>query len=214
MDYDVARHIGAVAREVRACERDGKPARAVIAGRRYDTGIEDAWDALTNGERIPRWFLPIGGDLRLGGRYQIEGNAGGTIIECEPPRRLALSWEFAGTISWVTVTLDEEAQASTRLVLEHVALIDPQFEGFWGQFGPGATGIGWDLSLLGLASYLEDGAGKPPEGDLVWLASENGKAFVGASSEAWRAAAIAFGTDPGQAKEAADRTVQAYTAGG
>lgn len=214
MEYDVARHVGAITREVRACGRDGKPARAVIAGRRFGSAVEDVWEALTDAERIARWFLPIGGDLRLGGRYQIEANAGGTVMECEPPRRLAVSWEFAGTISWVTITLDADAEGATRLELEHVTLIDPQLELLWGQFGPGATGIGWDLSLLGLASYLEDGVGKPPEGDLVWLASENGKAFVGASSEAWRAAAIAFGTDPAVAKEAADRTTQAYTAGG
>jgi uncharacterized protein YndB with AHSA1/START domain len=214
MDYDVARHVGAVTREVRTCERDGKPARAVLAGRSFDTGIEDAWDALTSAERIPRWLLPVSGDLRLGGRYQLEGNAGGTIMECEPPRRLAVSWEYGGSTSWVTVTLDEEAEGSTRLELEHVALIDPQFEGFWEQFGPGAVGVGWDLMLLGLASHLEDGRGKPPEGDLAWLASANGKAFVGASSEAWRAAAVAFGTDPAAAKGAADRTTAAYTAGG
>ena len=32
-------------------------------------------------ERIPRWFLPVSGDLRLGGRYQLEGNAGGEVLE-------------------------------------------------------------------------------------------------------------------------------------
>ena len=46
------------------------------------------WDACTNAERIPRWFLPVSGDLRLGGRYQLEGNAGGTIERCDPPRSL------------------------------------------------------------------------------------------------------------------------------
>jgi uncharacterized protein YndB with AHSA1/START domain len=44
---------------------------------------------------IPRWFLPIAGDLRLGGRFQLEGNAGGEITECRPPRRLAVTWELA-----------------------------------------------------------------------------------------------------------------------
>lgn len=39
------------------------------------------WDACTDPERIPRWFLPISGDLRLNGRYQLEGNAGGAITE-------------------------------------------------------------------------------------------------------------------------------------
>ena len=43
------------------------------------------WDACTDPERIGRWFLPVSGDLRLGGRYQLEGNAGGEILRCEPP---------------------------------------------------------------------------------------------------------------------------------
>ena len=34
-----------------------------------DAAIDDVWDACTNPERIPRWFLPVSGDLRLGGRY-------------------------------------------------------------------------------------------------------------------------------------------------
>ena len=58
----------------------------VVASRSYDTDIDDLWEAITNAERIPRWFLPITGELRLGGRYQLQGNAGGTITACEPPR--------------------------------------------------------------------------------------------------------------------------------
>ena len=49
-------------------------ARTLTISRVYDTGIEDLWDACTNPERIPRWFLPVSGDLELGGRYALEGN--------------------------------------------------------------------------------------------------------------------------------------------
>ena len=66
-------------------ERDGQPARAVTLARSYATTVEDLWDAVTNGERILRWFLPISGELAPGGRYQLEGNAGGVITACEPP---------------------------------------------------------------------------------------------------------------------------------
>ena len=62
--------------------------------RTYDAPIEDVWDALTNPERIGRWFLPISGDYRLGGRYQFEGNAGGEILDCERPHRLRVSWVY------------------------------------------------------------------------------------------------------------------------
>ena len=90
MKIDVLRYIGAVTREVRSCDYEGRPARVVVATCAYDTTITDVWDAITNAERISRWFLPISGDLRLGGRYQLQGNASGQVIGCEPPRSLAV----------------------------------------------------------------------------------------------------------------------------
>jgi len=142
MKFDIARCIGAVTREVASREHEGKPARVVVASRSYDGAIEDVWDALTNAERIPRWFLPISGDLRLGGRFQLQGNAGGEILRCEPPRLLAVTWEFGGSMSWVTVTLALEGAGATRLELEHMM---PAGGEHWEQFGPGAVGVGWDL---------------------------------------------------------------------
>ncbi len=101
MDYSHA--LGTEFREVRDVEHEGKPARAVEGARVYSTETDDLWDALTNAERIPRWFLPIRGDLRLGGRYHLEGNAEGTITRCDPPEALDITWEFAGSVSWVNV---------------------------------------------------------------------------------------------------------------
>jgi uncharacterized protein YndB with AHSA1/START domain len=91
MNVDPAAYVGAVVRDVLSREHEGRPARVVIATRSYDTTIEDLWDALTSAKRIPRWFLPVSGDLRLGGRYQFEGNAGGAITRCEPPRALSVT---------------------------------------------------------------------------------------------------------------------------
>src|ERR671910_3623732 len=107
MDQDVIDKIGAVRREVRTCERDGAPARAVVAERTYDTTVDDLWDAITNPERIPRWFLPVSGELKLGGRYQLEGNAGGEVTTCEPPTHLAVTWEFGEAVTWLDVRLSE-----------------------------------------------------------------------------------------------------------
>ena len=84
MQIDVARVLGLVTRSVRNFEKDGKAASAVTLSRRYDTSVDDLWDALTSKERIPRWFLPVEGDLQLGGKYQLKGNAGGTITACTP----------------------------------------------------------------------------------------------------------------------------------
>src|SRR5260221_7058597 len=96
MHIDIDRYLGAVTREVASRDYEGKPARAVILRRRYPTTAVDLWDALTTAERIPRWFLPVSGDLRLGGRYQFEGNAGGGNTARGPPRLLAGTWGVGG----------------------------------------------------------------------------------------------------------------------
>ena len=94
MDFDVEGNLGAAERSVWSMERDGRPARAVTLSRSYATSVEDVWDAVTNGERIPRWFLTVSGELELGGRYQLEGNAGGLVTACEPLSHFAVTWEF------------------------------------------------------------------------------------------------------------------------
>jgi uncharacterized protein YndB with AHSA1/START domain len=203
-------YVGAVTRVVENRERDGRPARAVIATRSYDTDIADLWDALTNAERIPRWFMPISGELRLGGRYQLHGNAGGTITECEPPKHLAVTWEFGEAVTWVTVTLSRMPKGGTRLQLEHVAHIDPH----WGQYGPGAVGVGWDLGIYGLARHIETGEAVATGEGLAFLGSPVGKAFVNQSSADWGRADIAGGEDPAVATASAERTRAAYTGGG
>ena len=69
----------------------------------YDTPPEDLWEACTDPERIARWFLPISGDLRPGGRFEFQGNASGTIERCEPPHSVDATWEYGGQTSWIEV---------------------------------------------------------------------------------------------------------------
>lgn len=106
---DVATQINAVARTVGSRTLEDGEAKTVLVRQTYDAAVDDIWDACTNADRITRWFLPVRGDLRLGGRYQIEGNAEGEILDCEPPRRLRVTWEYAGDISWVEVRLASAA---------------------------------------------------------------------------------------------------------
>lgn len=207
MAFDLAVHLGAMTREVRNLERDGQPAKAVVASRVYDTDAADLWDALTRPERIKRWFAPVTGELKLGGRYQVEGNAGGTITTCEPSRQVALTWEFGGAVSWVTVTLTPEANG-TRLELEHVAHLSPH----WDQFGPGAVGVGWDLSFMGLSRHLaEPEAEVAAEAVAGWFGSEEAKDFVRATSDGWGRAAVAAGEDRDHALASAEATRKFYT---
>ncbi len=205
MDIDVTQHIGNSTREVGVRDHDGKPARTVIVSRTYDTTPADLWEAITTADRIPRWLMPISGDLRLGGRYQLHGNAAGEILVCEPPRHLKVTWEYAGKMSWVEVHIAKQGSGS-RLTVEHLAVMDEH----WDQFGPGAVGVGWDLMLLGLTQHVA-GATRVAEEGMAWMMSENGKAFVRASSEAWGQAHIAAGVDRAMAEAAASQTTAAYT---
>lgn len=211
MRIDVAKTVGAVVREVRDVTHDGKPAKMVVATRTYDTGVDDLWDALTNAERIPRWLLPISGDLRVGGSFKFEGNAGGEILRCEKPHLLSVTWGSAPMVTWLTLHVTAMGDGA-ELRLEHTAEIGDG--AFWDQFGPGAVGVGWDGGFMGLGLYLEnpDTFGGPAEG-AAWAMSDEGKAFNRACSEAWCAASIASGTPPEAARAAADRTTTFYTGG-
>ncbi|HEY8544104.1 MAG TPA: SRPBCC family protein [Acidimicrobiales bacterium] len=188
MDLDLPTQFGAVTREVLERDHEGTPHRLVVATRSYPAPVDDVWDALTNPERIPRWFLPVSGDLRLGGRYQLEGNAGGTITGCKPPRHLAVTWEFGGQVSWLEVHLDEDGDGATTLRLEHLVPTDDH----WRRYGPGAVGIGWDLTLLGLADHLA-GAERP---DVELATRPEGLDYMRRSGDAWRDAHLAAGIDP------------------
>src|SRR5690242_17283944 len=197
-------------RRVENREYLGKPALVAVAVRSYDTTVDDLWEAITTPERLARWFMPIEGDLRLGGRYQLKGNAGGTITRCEQPNALDVTWEFMGGTSWVNVRL-EPYGAKARLTLEHIAHKDGIGEEHLKQYGPGAVGIGWDLGLYGLERHLLDPAA-PRDQKWVdaWLVSSDGKAFMRASGEAWGDAHAASGEDPDEARAKAGRTIAAY----
>ncbi len=208
MKLDVTAALGAVTRVVETRDREGKPARVLTASRTYDTDRADLWDALTNPERIPRWFLPVEGDLRAGGRYQTKGNAGGTILRCTPPERFDLTWEMHGDVSWVVVTLAELAPDRTRLALEHSA--HPPEE-LWDKYGPGALGVGWELGLAALSVHLATGATLDAAAEEAWTTgTEEGRALVRGASEGWGEAAIRGGADRAAAEASARRTTAFY----
>jgi uncharacterized protein YndB with AHSA1/START domain len=205
MQIDPARVLGLVTRSVRNFERDGKPASAVALTRLYGTSVDDLWEAVTSKQRIPRWFLPVEGDLELGGRYQLKGNAGGTITACSPPGHFAATWEFGGGMSWIDVKVSAES-SKARLTLEHTALI----EDHWNQYGPGAVGIGWELAVVGLAQHLSSGASVNHTEAEAWMLSPDGKDFMRRSGELWREAHVRSGVDAASAKERSDRTIAFY----
>jgi uncharacterized protein YndB with AHSA1/START domain len=208
----VTHEIHAVERVVSGRTLPAGEARVVSIRRTYDTTVEDLWEACTDAERIPRWFLPVSGELRLGGRYQLEGNAGGTIETCEPPHRFTATWEYDGDVTWIEVTVSEADGGGAELLLEHIAHVD---DARWLEFGPGAVGVGWDLGLLGLTLHLASGGGQVDAADVqAWMAGPEGREYLVGSSERWGAAHLAAGADPEVAAAATARTTAAYTGEG
>ena len=193
---DIVHELEAARREVGEGRIAAGVGRAIRLQRDYDTPLEDVWDALTNPERIGRWFLPISGDYRLGGRYQFEGNAGGEIVACERPNRLKVTWVYgevtsAADVSELEVRLSTLEGGVTRFELEHTAIVP---EDAWSMYGPGAVGVGWDGGLLGLSLHLR--TGETLADPIAWQSSDEGRAFFKLSSTAWGAANRAAGADP------------------
>jgi len=181
--------------------------RTVVVRRAFPAPIEDVWDACTAAERIGRWLMPVTGDLRLGGKYQLEGNAGGEILSCEPPRLLRVTWVMGeGPASEVELLLAPGDGAETVLELAHTAVVDPEF---WAKYGPGAVGVGWDLALLGLFLYLSTGRDRP-EDPAAWAANPDAREFITRSSEAWGVASSQAGTSETAAAAAVAETNAFY----
>jgi uncharacterized protein YndB with AHSA1/START domain len=147
---DFLEHINAVQREV---SRTGETV-TVRMRRSYQAEPEELWDALTDPDRMKRWFMPVTGDLAVGGTFQLQGNAGGEILECEPPKRFRVT--FGGPTSLLELRLTPGSGASTDLELEH-SMSEPPAPG-----GSGAlwVGPGWDGGVLALALYVD---GELPE---------------------------------------------------
>ncbi len=165
---DVTQQINAVRRRVGTRVLEAGEARTVTISQTYAAAIEDVWDACTSAERIPRWFLPVSGELKLGGRYQLEGNAGGTIEGCDPPKSFFATWEYGGEVSWIEVRFAAEAADRTRLEIEHIAHVSDER---WAEFGPAAVGIGWDSAVLGLSLHLSGGPAMSPAEGMAWAGS-------------------------------------------
>jgi len=189
---DIGRQIGAIRRQV-AEDRDLVRVRM---DRRYPSPVADVWDALTDPDRIRRWMMPISGDLRVGGNFQLEGNAGGEILHCERPRVLRVT--FGDPSSLVEVRLAEDG-SDTVLTLEHT--VPKAMAG--GIAGALYVGPGWDGALLGLGLYLD---GHVTEDPVAAASSPEAQEFSAQSVAAWVGVLEAGGADAetiAGAKEAA-----------
>jgi uncharacterized protein YndB with AHSA1/START domain len=182
---DIANQLKAIHRRVDKRTTDGEELVGLLLQRRYDAAVEDVWDALTEPVRLKRWFLPISGDLKVGGQFQLEGNAGGEILRCEPPRLLKVT--FGGPASLVELRLTSSGDDATELELEHTVPLEIAGSGA-GALYPGP---GWDGALLGLDLYLR---GEAPDDPVAAANSLEIQEFSSQSVHAWVAAIEASGT--------------------
>jgi len=98
-------------------------ARVAVFTRTYETTVEDLWDACTNPERLRRWYVPVTGELRLGGAFQQVNMGSGTIVLCERPRLLRLS--LGGGADEIELRLADGPEVGTAtLELQHATTLD------------------------------------------------------------------------------------------
>jgi uncharacterized protein YndB with AHSA1/START domain len=153
--FDMFEELAAIHRDV--VRDDSSETVSVKLTRTYDADAEDVWDALTNPERLPRWFYPVTGDLEQGGTFQFEGNAGGDIRRCDRPNSFEVT--FGGPDSVIEVRLAESANTTT-LELAHTVPLAMARSGAGALF----VGPGWDGALLGLGIHLRgEAVGDPLE---------------------------------------------------
>ena len=98
--------------------------------------VERVWRAFTDPEALAGWFWPrrfqtlVTSDLRVGGRYRIDGSAGGLAVsgeylELEAPRRLRFGWQWDGHWEMTEVNLALRASGhATVLRLRHAGFSD------------------------------------------------------------------------------------------
>ena len=157
----------------------------VVLRRAYDAPIADVWHALTEPERVQRWFLPLHGDLRAGGNFQLEGNAGGEILECAAPRLLRVT--FGDPTSRLELRLAPDGPRGTVLAFEHTVPLAMAGSGAGALY----VGPGWDGALMSLDLYLR---GEVSDDPVAAANTPEAQEFSRRSIDAWAAVVAASGT--------------------
>lgn len=208
--FDIAHQIDATERQVGTTPVTTGDGRSLLLRRAYDAPIAEVWRACTEPEQIGRWLAPVEGDLRLGGTFQLQDNAGGEILRCDAPHVFKVTWVFGtGFPTEVEVRFVSRDDGGTVVELEHAspaAIVDDLVR----SYGPGATvgiGTGWDLTLLGLDLFLRDATFDRT----TWEHAPEIKEFATRSCHAWGAVIqAAWGTSDDDIAAAIAYAVQHY----
>lgn len=199
---DIRNQLDAIRRDVAEQQTDDGEAVSVLLRRAYDSPIEDVWDAVTDPDRIARWLYPVSGELEVGGSFQLEGNAGGEILGCEPPSLLKVT--FGGPTSLVELRLSEDDGGETLLELEHTVPIEMAGSGAGALF----VGPGWDGALMSLGLYLQ---GEVADDPVAAANSPEAREFSKQSVDVWTKVVEASGTaDDGQVAAAREMSLAQF----
>ncbi|MFW3172153.1 SRPBCC family protein [Geodermatophilus sp. CPCC 206100] len=197
---DILEEVAAAARSVARRGTGDDEQVAVTVRRTYGAAVEDVWDAVTDPDRLGRWFAPVTGDLRDGGAFQVEGNVGGDIVRCERPHRLTLTW--GGPVSVVDVRLRADGDRATTLELEHTVPVAIAGSGAGALY----VGPGWDVGVLGLGQYLD---GVVVADVPAWEGSAEVQRFTERAIAAWVEVVAGSGTASGEETAAAAEVARA-----
>lgn len=199
---DIVSEIGATHRGVRRQQADGSEVVVVVIRRSYPAEVADVWEAVTDPERLRRWFLPVSGDLRVGGTFQLEGNVGGEIRHCEAPRHLSVTWGM--DVSVVDVRLSTEGDG-TVLEIEHTVPLEIAGSGAGALY----VGPGWDISVRALGNFLR---GEVEDDPAAWEGTLEGQRWSAGAIDAWVTAVDGSGTATGDEIGAAAEVARAQFA--
>lgn len=117
---------------------------------RYATDIDDLWSAITDPQRLARWYGKVDGDLRVGGEFTATvfgsgWDGRGRIDVCVPPRKLGVTmWEADREEGVVTAELVADGDATILVIERHGIPLDK----LW------AYGSGWQTHVEDLGAHL------------------------------------------------------------
>jgi uncharacterized protein YndB with AHSA1/START domain len=107
----------------------------------------DLWRSLTDADQLRRWFLPVTGELRVGGAFAAEGNASGAVLRCDTNERLRVTWGDESSV--VDVRLVPDAPGQTSVDVKHTYPLSLAGNGT----GAFYVGPGWDFALNALRAF-------------------------------------------------------------
>lgn len=165
---DIADRLTATHREVRAAET---AEFGLVLRRRFPAPPATVWAALTDADRLARWFAPVTGDLRADGTFDVADQVAGTVLECAAPHLFTVTWGGDNVV--VTVRMAPDDQGDTVVELVHTGIE---------RDGAVRHGPGWDVAIAGLERFLADDVKPEPA---AWRASTEVQTFAQHSVSAW-----------------------------